>query len=118
MTDRDGDLATSSFSADLLANKLSTASFDYELVGASPGPDTFDVDLQSVLNDYKITGFDTTVGARDRIALLGDAGASVTQINNDGADSIVTITEGGLTPQTTTLTVVGVDLFTADFVFI
>ena len=115
LTDNDGDTVTSSFSADLFTNKAATATFDYELIGTALARDTFDVDLASARNDYKITGFDTTAGARDQIVLLGDAGAVVSSIDNSGADSIVTITEtGGL--QTTTLVVVGVDVQNTDLV--
>jgi hypothetical protein len=67
-----------------------------------------------VRNDYRITGFDTTIGARDQIVLLGDANAVVGSIDNSSADSIVTITES---LQATTLTVIGVDLLAADIVF-
>lgn len=117
LTDKDGDTATSSFSADLFTNKAANATFDYELIGTALAADAFDVDLKSDRNDYQITGFDTTIGARDKIVLIGDT-ASVSISNGPGAtdNSIVTITEatGG---QTTTLTVIGVDLQAADLVF-
>ncbi|MDB5885751.1 MAG: hypothetical protein JWR74_1922 [Polaromonas sp.] len=114
LTDWDGDTVSSAFSADLFTNKAATATFDYELLGSLLAKDAFDIDLQSVRNDYRITGFDTTSGARDQIVLLGDANAVVGSIDNSSADSIVTITES---LQATTLTVIGVDLLAADIVF-
>ena len=116
LTDKDGDTVTSSFSADLFTNKAASAAFDFELIGTANAADTFDVDLKSTRNDYQISGFDTTAGARDKIVLIGDATASESQINTTGTNSIVTITEtGGL--QITTLTVVGVGLQASDIVF-
>ncbi|MCY1376834.1 hypothetical protein D9M69_643550 [compost metagenome] len=46
--------------------------------------------------------------------LIGDQGATF-QIDNSGDDSIVTVDESGT--QTTTITVVGVDLLNTDIVF-
>ncbi len=115
LTDKDGDTVSSNFSADLFTNKAASATFDYELIGMALAKDAFDVDLASTRNDYRISGFDTAAGARDTIVLIGDATASVTTINNAGADSIVTITETG--GQITTITVVGVDLQSGDFIF-
>jgi hypothetical protein len=46
--------------------------------------------------------------------LNGDQNA-VVSINNNGADSIVTVAETG--GQTTTITLVGVDLLSTDIVF-
>jgi hypothetical protein len=115
LTDGDGDAASSAFSTDLFANKAANATFDYQLIGTASAADAFDVDLASTRNDYSISGFDTTAGARDKIVLIGDATAQVTNINNGGADSIVTIAEGA--GQITTLTVIGVDLQATDIVF-
>lgn len=116
LTDKDGDTVSSDFSADLFTNKAASATFDYELIGTALAADSFDVDLASTRNDYQITGFDTA-GARDKIVLIGAAAASVTNIDNAGEDSIVTITEtvGG---EITTLTVVGVDLLNTDFLIV
>jgi hypothetical protein len=113
--DGDGDPATSDFSTALFTNQLS-GDFDFVLAGTASAPDAFNVDLASDLNTYKVTGFDTTAGSRDVIVLLGDAGALnvAPTIDNSGADSAVTIHETG--GNTTTITVVGVDLTVADFV--
>ena len=119
LTDGDGDTASSAFSADLFTNEAANATFDYELVGTANAADAFDVDLFSTRNDYSISGFDTTAGARDKIVLVGDATAQVSFVNGpDAADnSIVTIVENGGAGQTTTLTVIGVDLQAGDVVF-
>ena len=114
LTDKDGDTVSSNFSADLFTNKAASATFDYELIGTALAADAFDVDLASTRNDYQISGFDTTAGARDKIVLIGDPTATF-QINTTGADSIVTIAESG--GQTTTVTLVGVELLNTDIVF-
>jgi hypothetical protein len=111
VTDKDGDTATDAFSANLYANELS-ASFDFMLAGAGSVEDAFNIDLSSAKNTYQVTGFDT--GAlRDKLVLLGTAPTSVA-IDNSGADSLVSILESG--GQTTTVTVVGVDLLATDIV--
>ena len=113
VTDGDGDTATDSFSADLYANELS-GSFDFVLTGTASEQDSFNVDLSSDKDTYQVTtGFE--VGS-DLLVLIGDATATVQSINNGGADSIVTILEtGGV--DTTTVTVVGVELANTDIVF-
>jgi hypothetical protein len=113
VTDGDGDTATDSFSADLYANKLS-GSFDFVLTGTATEQDAFNVDLSSDKDTYQVTaGFE--VGS-DLLVLIGDATATVQSIATGGADTVVTIAEtGGV--NTTTVTVVGVDLTNADIVF-
>ncbi|MCY1464352.1 hypothetical protein D9M71_823670 [compost metagenome] len=54
-------------------------------------------------------------GLRDTLVLNGDQNALVQSIDNSGANSIVTIDETGA--ETTTITVVGVDLLASDIVF-
>jgi hypothetical protein len=49
----------------------------------------------------------------DKLVLLGAAPANIS-IDNSGADSIVSILEAGAGAQTTTITVVGVDVFLVD----
>ena len=111
IADKDGDTASSAFVANLSANALAS-SFDYVLYGAASAFDAFNVDLSLVENDYQVNGFDT--GAmRDKLVLLGNVGASVS-IENSGADSIVSVVETG--GQTTTITLVGVDLLVSDIV--
>jgi hypothetical protein len=113
IADKDGDTASSAFVANLSANALGS-SFDFVLNGAASAFDTFNVDLSLVENDYQVNGFD--VGAtRDKLVLLGNVGASIA-IDNSGVDSIVTVGETG--GQTTTITVMGVDLITTDIVAI
>ncbi|MFR0688061.1 DUF5801 repeats-in-toxin domain-containing protein [Enterobacterales bacterium AE_CKDN230030158-1A_HGKHYDSX7] len=114
VTDKDGDTATSAFTANLFANEGSGATFDYTLAGVLGARDAFNVDLSRTENKYQVTGFDTTVGHRDALVLNGDAGSTVQSINNSGADSIVTILETG--GQTTTITLVGVDILNTDIV--
>jgi hypothetical protein len=119
LTDKDGDTATSSFSADLFTNEAASATFDYELVGTANAADAFNVDLAPTSNkDYSISGFDTTLGARDKIVLIGvlEAAAQVSFLNGPDANdnSVVTILENG---QTTTVTVIGIDLQAGDIVF-
>ncbi|NKE66620.1 hypothetical protein RAMLITH_12370 [Ramlibacter sp. RBP-2] len=111
LTDKDGDTATDLFSADLYANEIAGL-FDFILVGAAAEQDAFNIDLQTAKNDYHVSGFDT---ATDKLVLIGDATAVVTNIDNSGADSIVTITETGA--QVTTVTVVGVDLLGSHVAF-
>jgi hypothetical protein len=112
LTDKDGDTATDVFSTALYANKLNAA-FDFTLVGTGSAQDAFNIDLSSSKTGYQVSGFDIGM---DKLVLIGDATAVVQSINNGGADSIVTITETG--GQTTTVTVVGVDLNAAsDIVF-
>lgn len=108
-----GDTASDSFSADLYANELS-GSFDFVLTGTATEQDSFNVDLSSDKDTYQVTaGFE--VGS-DLLVLIGDATATVQSINTSGADTVVTIAEtGGV--NTTTVTVVGVDLTNADIVF-
>ncbi|RON35735.1 hypothetical protein BK661_05065 [Pseudomonas frederiksbergensis] len=113
VTDRDGDSATSTFDANLFANDL-TGSFDYTLVGTGGEQDAFNVDLSFTENLYQVTGFDAGADLRDTLVLNGDQNA-VVQIDNTGADSIVSVTETG--GQVTTITLVGVDLLSSDIVY-
>jgi hypothetical protein len=113
LTDKDGDAATSTFDANLFANDLGTT-FDFTLVGTSGERDAFNVDLSFTQNKYQVTGFDATAGLRDTLVLNGDQSAVVQSIDNSGADSIVTVAETG--GQTTTITLVGVDLLSSDIV--
>jgi hypothetical protein len=117
LTDNDGDTASSSFSADLFTNKAADATFDYELIGTTSVEEAFNVDLASTRNDYKITGFDANAspGLRDTLVLIGDSTATVQSIDNTGDNSVVTVAETG-GGQTTTITVVGVDLLASDIV--
>jgi hypothetical protein len=110
VTDGDGDTATDSFSADLFANELANSAFDFMLAGASSVQDAFNIDLTSAKSTYQVTGFDA---GNDKLVLLGTAPTSVS-IDNSNADSIVSILEAG--GQTTTVIVVGVDLFASDIV--
>jgi hypothetical protein len=111
VTDKDGDSATDAFSANLFANELS-GGFDFVLAGTASVQDAFNIDLSSTKNTYQVTGFDTGT-TRDKLVLLGAAPSSVS-IDNTGGDSIVSILEAG--GQTTTVTVVGVDLLSTDIV--
>jgi hypothetical protein len=107
LTDKDGDTATSNFSADLFTNEPANATFDFELLGATGVSEAFDIDLASTRNDYKVTGFD--VGT-DKLVLIGaGAGVGTPATSFDGTNSLVTVLEapGG---QTTNITVMGVDL--------
>ncbi|MGF6456758.1 beta strand repeat-containing protein [Pseudomonas frederiksbergensis] len=113
VTDGDGDSATSTFDANLFANDL-TGSFDYTLVGTGGEQDAFNVDLSFTENLYQVTGFDAGADLRDTLVLNGDQNA-VVQIDNTGADSIVSVTETG--GQVTTITLVGVDLLSSDIVY-
>jgi hypothetical protein len=115
LTDKDGDSATSTFDANLFANDAANALFDFTLVGTGGERDAFNVDLSFDENQYQVTGFDANASLRDTLVLNGDQSAVVQSIDNTGADSIVTIAETG--GQTTTITLVGVDLLTSDIVF-
>ena len=113
VTDKDGDAATSAFTANLYANKAAGGTFDYVLAGLSGTREAFNVDLARTENKYQVTGFDTA-GQRDKLVLNGDAGSTVQTIDNSGADSVVSIHETG--GQITTITVVGVDILNTDIV--
>jgi hypothetical protein len=117
LTDGDGDMATSSFVADLFANDPADLLFDFRLLGTLGERDAFNVDLSLEENLYRVTGFDANAspGLRDTLVLIGDPTAAVQSIDNGGSDSIVTVAETG--GQTTTITVVGVDLLNSDIVF-
>ncbi|SEJ73682.1 hypothetical protein SAMN05216201_1161, partial [Pseudomonas linyingensis] len=116
LTDADGDTVSSNFSADLFANEEASATYDYELIGTTLVSEAFDVDLASMRNDYLINGFDASLNLRDTLVLIGDPSVQASDINIDisGANSIVTVAESG--GQTTTITVVGVDLLASDIV--
>ncbi|PJI50161.1 MAG: hypothetical protein CTR55_11620 [Pseudomonas sp.] len=113
VTDKDGDAATSAFSANLFANKAAGGAFDYTLAGLTGTKEAFNIDLARTENKYQVTGFDTT-GQRDKLVLNGDATSTVQNIDNSGANSIVTIHETG--GQLTTITLVGVDVLNTDIV--
>ncbi|HJR29891.1 MAG TPA: hypothetical protein VJ889_14365 [Pseudomonas sp.] len=113
VTDRDGDSATYTFDANLFANDLPPALFDYTLVGTGGERDAFNVDLSFSEDQYQVTGFDANASLRDTLVLNGDQNP-VVSINNNGADSVVTVAETG--GQTTTITLVGVDLLSSDIV--
>jgi hypothetical protein len=113
LTDKDGDSATSTFDANLFANDLDGL-FDFTLLGTGGERDAFNVDLSVDENQYQVTGFDANASLRDTLVLNGDQNA-VVQIDNTGADSIVTVAETG--GQTTTITLVGVDVLNSDIVF-
>jgi hypothetical protein len=115
LTDKDGDSATSTFDANLFANDPANALFDFTLVGTGGERDAFNIDLSVDENLYQVTGFDANAGLRDTLVLNGDQNAVVQSIDNTGADSIVTVAETG--GQTTTITLVGVDLLSSDIVF-
>ncbi|WP_242443173.1 hypothetical protein [Pseudomonas sp. LFM046] len=114
LTDKDGDTATSTFDANLFANDPNDPLFDFRLAGTSGERDAFNVDLSGTHNQFQVTGFDAGPSLRDALVLNGDQNAVVQSIDNTGADSIVTIDESGV--QTTTITVVGVDLLNTDIV--
>jgi hypothetical protein len=109
ITDGDSDSASSAFVANLSANALGSA-FDFVLNGTANALDWFNVDLTQSQTKFQVNGFDTGT-SRDKLVLLGNAGATFT-IDNTGADAIVTVHETG--GQTTTVTVVGVDLLNTD----
>ncbi|MEE9102040.1 DUF5801 repeats-in-toxin domain-containing protein [Pseudomonas nitroreducens] len=113
VTDKDGDTASSSFAANLFANDGAGATFQYTLAGTSGARDAFNVDLSRIENTYQVTGFDVAAGHRDAIVLNGDQASTFT-IDNTGANSVVAVHETG--GQTTTITVVGVDLLNTDIV--
>jgi hypothetical protein len=113
IADGDGDSATSAFGVDLAANAPS-GTFDFVLNGAASALDWFNVDLTQSQTKYQVNGFDTGA-TRDKLVLLGDAGATFT-IDNSGADALVAIHETG--GQTTNVTVVGVDLLGTDITLI
>ncbi|MCP3752463.1 hypothetical protein NLX68_22000, partial [Pseudomonas sp. SBB6] len=115
LTDKDGDTATSAFDANLFANEAANATFDFILVGTGGEQDAFNIDLSVAENLYQVTGFDVSLSLRDTLVLNGDQSAVVQSIDNSGADSIVTVAETG--GQTTTITLVGVDLLNSDIVF-
>ena len=112
LTDKDGDSATSTFDANLFANEPDNAPFDFTLVGTTGQRDAFNVDLSTDELLYQISGFDAGAGQRDTLVLNGDPNAVVQSIDNTGQDSIVTIAESG--GQTTTITLVGVDIANND----
>ncbi len=114
LTDKDGDSATSTFDANLFANELDNALFDFTLVGTGGERDAFNVDLSVDENQYQVTGFDANASLRDTLVLNGDQSAVVQSIDTTGADSIVTVAETG--GQITTITLVGVDLLSSDIV--
>jgi hypothetical protein len=115
LTDKDGDSATSTFDANLFANDPADALFDFTLVGTGGERDAFNIDLSVDENLYQVTGFDADPSLRDTLVLNGDQNAVVQSIDISGADSIVTIAEDG--GQTTTITLVGVDVLASDIVF-
>nr|VVN28670.1 hypothetical protein PS652_04728 [Pseudomonas fluorescens] len=115
LTDKDGDTATSAFDANLFANDSAEAEFDFTLVGTGGERDAFNIDLSVAENLYQVTGFDAGLSLRDTLVLNGDQSAVVQSIDNSGANSIVTVAETG--GQTTTITLVGVDLLNSDIVF-
>ncbi|VVO48388.1 hypothetical protein PS893_00157 [Pseudomonas fluorescens] len=115
LTDKDGDSATSTFDANLFANEPANAPFDFTLVGTIGEQDAFNIDLSVNENLYQVSGFDAGPGVRDRLVLNGDPNAAVQSIDNTGADSIVTVAETG--GQTTTITLVGVDVLNTDVFF-
>jgi hypothetical protein len=107
LTDADGDVASSNFSADLFANDLG-AIYDFTLLGTSPGLDAFDVDLSSSTGTaYKVEGFDLP---NDLLVFIGGSGALT--IDNSGPDSIVSV--AGFAHV---VTVVGVDLTPNEIAF-
>ncbi|WP_219847841.1 DUF5801 repeats-in-toxin domain-containing protein [Pseudomonas frederiksbergensis] len=114
LTDKDGDSASSTFDANLFANELDNALFDFTLVGTGGERDAFNVDLSVDENQYQVTGFDANASLRDTLVLNGDQSAVVQSIDTSGADSIVTVAETG--GQITTITLVGVDVLSSDIV--
>ncbi|PTR29622.1 DUF5801 repeats-in-toxin domain-containing protein, partial [Pseudomonas sp. GV085] len=115
LTDKDGDSATSTFDANLIANDPGNALFDFTLVGTGGERDAFNIDLSVNQNRYQVSGFDVGAGVQDKLVLNGDPNAVVQSINNTGADSVVTVAETG--GQTTTITLVGVDVQNTDIFF-
>ncbi|AFY21341.1 DUF5801 repeats-in-toxin domain-containing protein [Pseudomonas sp. UW4] len=115
LTDKDGDSATSTFAANLFANDPANATFDFSLVGTIGQQDAFNIDLSVNENLYQVSGFDVGSGVQDKLVLNGDPNAVVQSINNTGADSVVTVAETG--GQTTTITLVGVDVQSTDIFF-
>ncbi|MFL8986953.1 DUF5801 repeats-in-toxin domain-containing protein [Pseudomonas sp. QLc11A] len=115
LTDKDGDSATSTFAANLFANDPANATFDFSLVGTIGQQDAFNIDLSVNENLYQVSGFDVGSGTQDKLVLNGDPNAVVQSINNTGADSVVTVAETG--GQTTTITLVGVDVQSTDIFF-
>ena len=115
LTDKDGDSATSTFAANLFANDPVNAAFDFSLVGTIGKQDAFNIDLSVNENLYQVSGFDVGSGTQDKLVLNGDPNAVVQSINNTGADSVVTVAEAG--GQTTTITLVGVDVQSTDIFF-
>jgi len=114
VTDKDGDTASDTFTANLFANDLAGA-FDFTMIGTVSVNDAFNIDLSADENLYQILDFDVNPGQRDALVLNGDQTATVQSINNAGANSIVTIAETG--GETTTITLVGVDILAGDIVF-
>ncbi|UVM08066.1 DUF5801 repeats-in-toxin domain-containing protein [Pseudomonas laurylsulfatiphila] len=115
LTDKDGDSATSTFAANLFANDPVNAAFDFSLVGTIGKQDAFNIDLSVNENLYQVSGFDVGSGTQDKLVLNGDPNAVVQSINNAGADGVVTVAEAG--GQTTTITLVGVDVQSTDIFF-
>ncbi|AGI24978.1 hypothetical protein H681_15550 [Pseudomonas sp. ATCC 13867] len=114
VTDKDGDTATSAFTANLFANEKAGSTFDFTLAGIAGTQEAFNVDLSRTEGKYEVTGFDVTAGQRDTLVLNGDQNAVVDSIDTSGANSVVTVTESG--GQVTTITLVGVDILNTDIV--
>nr|WP_223534381.1 DUF5801 repeats-in-toxin domain-containing protein [Pseudomonas sp. GL-B-16] len=114
LTDKDGDSATSTFAANLFANEPANAPFDFTLVGTAGEQDAFNIDLSVNENLYQVTGFDVGSGVQDKLVLNGDPNA-VFQIDNSGANGVVTVAEAG--GQATTITVVGAHVQNTDIFF-
>jgi hypothetical protein len=108
LTDKDGDSVSDAFSTDLNANEIGGA-FDFLLAGLTGEQDSFNVDLASARNDYQVSGFES---GSDKLLFIGDAAAGVPSIDNSGDDAVVTVSESG--GQTTTVTLVGVDIQSSD----
>jgi hypothetical protein len=114
ITDKDGDSASDGFTALLNTSQAVGSTYDFILAGTGSVQDAFNVDLSSAKTNWEVTGFDTGT-LRDKLVFLGDALATAS-VDNSGTNSIVTVTETlGGTPQTTTVTVVGVNLLATDF---
>jgi hypothetical protein len=109
IADGDGDAASSAFQANLSANALGSP-FDFVLNGTANALDWFNVDLTQSQTKYQVNGFDAGA-TRDKLVLLGNAGATFT-IDTSTADSVVTVHETG--GQTDAITVVGVHLVNSD----
>jgi len=84
-------------------------------VGTIGKQDAFNIDLSVNENLYQVSGFDVGSGTQDKLVLNGDPNAVVQSINNAGADGVVTVAETG--GQTTTITLVGVDVQSTDIFF-